>query len=122
MWMGWEIRQRANARAGFCAPARSCLKEVEEGVAAAARRSGGAAGGSPSLTRELAGALPIAATAPSRAVLAALTATHVARSLANIAQVHIGRVLLCFGQLLRPSCVRVSAACGEEWREARFAI
>ncbi len=62
------------------------LQQVQEG-GAAARRSGGAADGAPSLARELADALPIAATAPSRAALAALTATHVARNLANTAQV-----------------------------------
>ncbi|KAG2448604.1 hypothetical protein HYH02_006494 [Chlamydomonas schloesseri] len=67
-------------------------QEVQEGVAAA-RRSG-AAGGAPSLARELADALPIAATAPSRVVLAALTATHVARSLANTAQGLAERALL----------------------------
>ncbi|EFJ45007.1 mechanosensitive ion channel [Volvox carteri f. nagariensis] len=75
-------------------------EKVGTSTAAQSNESGavsGHGGASLPLSRQLAGLLPVAATAPSRAALALLTATHVARSVANIVQGLAERALLAAG-------------------------
>ncbi|GLC43231.1 hypothetical protein PLESTM_001448200 [Pleodorina starrii] len=69
-------------------------EEAEEGSGVAGGR--GAAATLP-LFRQLGHLLPVAATAPSRTALVLLTATHVARSVANIVQGLAERALLAAG-------------------------